>query len=103
MTAGIVLRALDHVLCFATECVTTRRGDQSDPSGDPNKASDMSDMFEQAKSRVLDRIQSPRGCFELKLGAALKMEQRVLQMLDKLRDEVLSEELRQQLRHHADE
>ena len=63
----------------------------------------MSDVFEQAKSRVLDRIQSPRDFLEFKLGAALKMEQRVLQMLDKLQDEVRSEELRQQFRHHADE
>jgi ferritin-like metal-binding protein YciE len=63
----------------------------------------MSDVFEQAKSRVLDRIQSPRDFLEFKLGAALKMEHRVLQMLDKLHDEVRSEDLREQFRHHADE
>ena len=63
----------------------------------------MSEMFERAKSRVLDRIESPRDLVEFKLGAALTMENTVLEMLDKLRDEARGTELKQLLAHHADE
>jgi ferritin-like metal-binding protein YciE len=63
----------------------------------------MSDMFERAKSRVLDRIESPRGLLEFKLGSALKMEHTVLEMLDKLREEARRPELKRQFAHHADE
>lgn len=63
----------------------------------------MSDIVEQAKSRVLDRIESPRDFLEFKLGAALKMERRVLGMLGKLEDKARSDAVKQQLRHHAEE
>jgi ferritin-like metal-binding protein YciE len=63
----------------------------------------MSDIVEQAKSRVLDRIESPRDFLEFKLGASLKMEHRVLGMLGKLEDKARSDAVKQQLRHHADE
>jgi ferritin-like metal-binding protein YciE len=63
----------------------------------------MSDIFDKAKSRVLDRIESPRDLVEFKLGAALKMENTVLQMLNKLQDEAHSGELKEQFAHHADE
>jgi len=63
----------------------------------------MSEMFERAKSRVLDRIETPRDLLELKLGAALKMENTVLKMLHKLGEEARGAELKQQLAHHADE
>jgi ferritin-like metal-binding protein YciE len=35
----------------------------------------MGDMFERAKSRILERIESPSDFLEFKLGAALKMEE----------------------------
>jgi ferritin-like metal-binding protein YciE len=63
----------------------------------------MSEMVERAKSRLLDRLESPRDLLEFKLGAALKMERRVLGMLDKLQGEARSDELKQHLRHHAEE
>ena len=53
----------------------------------------MSDLFEQAKTRILDRIESPRDLLEFKLGAALKMERTVLGMLDTLHDEARRDEL----------
>jgi ferritin-like metal-binding protein YciE len=63
----------------------------------------MGDIIQQAKRRVLDRIESPRDLLEFKLGAAYKMEEVVLQMLGKLHDKAHSDQLKQQLRHHADE
>src|SRR3977135_519501 len=63
----------------------------------------MSDLFEQAKTRILDRIESPRDLLEFKLGAALKMERTVLGMLDTLHDEARRDELKQQFHHHSDE
>jgi ferritin-like metal-binding protein YciE len=63
----------------------------------------MSDMFEKAKTRLLDRIESPRALLEFKLGSALKMEHTVLEMLGKLHAEAHRAELKQQLAHHADE
>jgi ferritin-like metal-binding protein YciE len=63
----------------------------------------MGDMFERAKSRVLDRIESPRDLLEFKLGSALKMENTVLDMLGKLEEEANRPALKQQLSHHADE
>jgi ferritin-like metal-binding protein YciE len=52
---------------------------------------------------VFEKIEDPRGLFEYKLGAALKMENTVLGMLGKLQDEAQGPELRQQLAHHAEE
>jgi ferritin-like metal-binding protein YciE len=63
----------------------------------------MSEMFDRAKSRVLDRIESPRDLVEFKLGAALRMENIVLDMLDRLVDEARGTTLKELLAHHADE
>ena len=63
----------------------------------------MSDMFDRAKSRFTDRIQSPRDLLEFKLGSTLKMERTVLEMLETLEDEARRGELKHQFRHHADE
>jgi ferritin-like metal-binding protein YciE len=63
----------------------------------------MSDMIGKAKSRMLDRIDSPRALLQLKLGSALKMERTVLEMLDDLRDRAVRPALKQQFAHHADE
>src|SRR4051794_16082632 len=63
----------------------------------------MSDMFDRAKSQLMDRIDSPRDLVEFKLGSALKMERTVLDMLDKLGDEARGGEVKQLIAHHADE
>jgi ferritin-like metal-binding protein YciE len=63
----------------------------------------MSDIIDTAKSRILDRIETPRDFVEFKLGAALKMENTVLKMLGKLEEEARGGELKQLFRHHADE
>jgi ferritin-like metal-binding protein YciE len=48
-------------------------------------------------------IHDPKELFAHKLGAALTMEQTVLEMLGKLTEEANAGELKQQLRHHAEE
>jgi ferritin-like metal-binding protein YciE len=63
----------------------------------------MSDMFDKAKTRILERIETPRDFLEYKLGTALTMENNILDMLDRLQEEAKGSELKQQLRHHADE
>lgn len=63
----------------------------------------MGEMFERAKSRVLDRIETRRDLLEFKLGAALKMERTVVEMLGELEEEARSEPVKGQLRHHARE
>jgi ferritin-like metal-binding protein YciE len=54
---------------------------------------------------MLDRVKihQPNELFTHKLGAALTMENTVLEMLGKLQEEAQSSELEQQLRHHATE
>jgi ferritin-like metal-binding protein YciE len=52
---------------------------------------------------VFDRINTPEELLAYKLGAAYKMEQKVLAMLGDLEEEAHSSELKQQFRHHADE
>jgi ferritin-like metal-binding protein YciE len=49
------------------------------------------------------KIHQPTELFTHKLGAALTMENTVLEMLGKLQEEAQSSELEQQLRHHAQE
>ena len=49
------------------------------------------------------KIHQPNELFTHKLGAALTMENTVLEMLGKLQEEAQSSELEQQLRHHAQE
>lgn len=52
---------------------------------------------------LFERFETPRELLEYKLGCALTMERDVLKMLDKLEASARSEQLKQQLRHHADE
>jgi ferritin-like metal-binding protein YciE len=52
---------------------------------------------------MFERLNSPRELFSFKLGAALEMENTVLEMLGNLQEETQSDELRQQFSHHADE
>jgi len=52
---------------------------------------------------MFDSIDNPRELFTYKLGAALKMENTVLEMLGELEENAQRPELKQQFRHHADE
>ena len=52
---------------------------------------------------MFDKIETPRELFTHKLGAALTMEETVLGMLGHLEEAAQSQELKQQLRHHAEE
>jgi ferritin-like metal-binding protein YciE len=52
---------------------------------------------------MFDKIESPKELFSYKLGAALKMEQTVLEMLGDLEEKAQHAELKEQFRHHADE
>jgi ferritin-like metal-binding protein YciE len=54
-------------------------------------------MFEHVK------VHNPQQLFAFKLGAALTMENTVLDMLGRLQEEARAGELKQQLRHHAEE
>jgi ferritin-like metal-binding protein YciE len=63
----------------------------------------MSGMIDKAKSKLVDRIESPRDLLTFKLGAALNMEHTVLEMLGNLEAEAQGQDLKGQLSHHADE
>jgi ferritin-like metal-binding protein YciE len=52
---------------------------------------------------MFDKLKTPRDAFTFKLGSALKMENKVLDMLGDLEGEASREELKQQFRHHAEE
>jgi ferritin-like metal-binding protein YciE len=52
---------------------------------------------------VFDKIETGRELFTHELGAALTMEETVLGMLGQLEEAAQSQELKQQLRHHAEE
>ncbi|HZU59524.1 MAG TPA: ferritin-like domain-containing protein [Solirubrobacteraceae bacterium] len=52
---------------------------------------------------MFDKLETPQDVFHHQLGAALKMENTVLQMLGDLEEAATREPLKQQLRHHADE
>jgi ferritin-like metal-binding protein YciE len=52
---------------------------------------------------VLEKHQDPKQLFSYKLGSALKMENTVVDMLDRLQGAAQSDALREQLRHHQDE
>ena len=52
---------------------------------------------------MFDSLNNPREVFGHKLGSALTMEQKVLEMLGDLEDGSQRDELKQQFRHHADE
>jgi ferritin-like metal-binding protein YciE len=51
----------------------------------------------------MTKVHNPHELFTFKLGAALKMENTVLEMLGELTEEANAGELKQQLRHHAEE
>jgi len=52
---------------------------------------------------MFDKLNNSREVFGHNLGAALTMEQDVLDMLGDLEDKAQRDELKQQFRHHADE
>jgi ferritin-like metal-binding protein YciE len=52
---------------------------------------------------VFERLNTPQEAYNYKLGAALKMEQTVLDMLDKNVEEAHEERVKQLFRHHQDE
>jgi ferritin-like metal-binding protein YciE len=52
---------------------------------------------------VFERLNTPQEVFSFKLGAALKMENTVLDMLGDLEEKAQRDKLKQQFRHHADE
>jgi ferritin-like metal-binding protein YciE len=52
---------------------------------------------------MFEKLNSPTDVFNFKLGAALKMENTVLEMLGDLEEKSQREELKEQFRHHAEE
>jgi ferritin-like metal-binding protein YciE len=52
---------------------------------------------------MFERLNTPQELFHFKLGAALTMEQNVLEMLGKLEEEAQRQPLKEQFHHHADE
>jgi len=52
---------------------------------------------------MFEKIEDRQGLFEYKLGAAYTMEKTVLDMLGELEKAAQGNDLKQQLRHHADE
>src|SRR3954464_1793032 len=52
---------------------------------------------------MFEKLTTPEEIFSFKLGAALKMEKTVLEMLGDLEEHAQRDELKQQFRHHADE
>jgi ferritin-like metal-binding protein YciE len=52
---------------------------------------------------MFERLNTPQELFSYKLGAALKMENTVLEMLGNLEEAAQAGELKQQFSHHADE
>ena len=52
---------------------------------------------------MFERLNTPEELFSFKLGAALKMESKVLDMLRDLEEAAQRDKLKQQFRHHADE
>jgi ferritin-like metal-binding protein YciE len=52
---------------------------------------------------MFERLNTPQELFSFKLGAALTMEQNVLEMLGNLEEEAQRQPLKEQFRHHADE
>ncbi|HMJ03617.1 MAG TPA: DUF892 family protein [Conexibacter sp.] len=52
---------------------------------------------------MFERLNTPQEAYNYKLGAALKMEQTVLDMLDKNADEAQDEHVRELFRHHQAE
>ena len=63
----------------------------------------MGDIVDTIKSRIVDKIETPDELLTFKLGSALKMENKVLGMLNKLEQETQRSELKQLFSHHADE
>ena len=48
-------------------------------------------------------VETPQDLFAFKLGATLKMENTVLEMLGELEEKAQSEDLKEKFSHHADE
>jgi ferritin-like metal-binding protein YciE len=52
---------------------------------------------------MFEKLKTPTDLFHFKLGAALTMENNVLEMLGNLEEAAQQEQLKQQFRHHAEE
>jgi len=52
---------------------------------------------------MFEKLNTPQELFSYKLGAALEMENTVLEMLGNLEEAAQSDQLKQQFSHHADE
>jgi ferritin-like metal-binding protein YciE len=52
---------------------------------------------------MFERLNTPQEAYNFKLGAALKMEHTVLEMLEDLQDKAEDEKLKEQFRHHHQE
>jgi ferritin-like metal-binding protein YciE len=52
---------------------------------------------------MFEKLKTPQDVFHFKLGAALTMENTVLEMLGNLEEAAQQEQLKEQFRHHADE
>ena len=52
---------------------------------------------------MFEKLKTPEDLFHFKLGAALTMENTVLEMLGNLEEAAQQEQLKDQFRHHADE
>jgi ferritin-like metal-binding protein YciE len=52
---------------------------------------------------MFERLNTPQEHPHFKLGAALTMEQNMLEMLGKLEEQAQCQPLKEQFRHHADE
>jgi ferritin-like metal-binding protein YciE len=52
---------------------------------------------------MFERLNTPEEAYNYKLGAALKMEQTVLEMLDENAEHAQDDELKQLFRHHQEE
>jgi ferritin-like metal-binding protein YciE len=63
----------------------------------------MGDSHPRKEDDVLDRIKSPQDAFTYKLGSALKMENKVLDMLGDLENDAQRDQLKQQIRAHAEQ
>jgi ferritin-like metal-binding protein YciE len=55
------------------------------------------------ENQMFERLNTPQELFHYKLGAALTMENTVLEMLGDLEKHAQRDQLKQQFRHHAEE
>jgi ferritin-like metal-binding protein YciE len=63
----------------------------------------MSDIIDDVRARLVERVHSPGDLLAFKLGSALKMEHRLLWTLDALASEAESLDVKDLLHHHVEE